>query len=463
MVDLDTREELAAWLRRQPRDVSLVLGVRWTLRALPMIAKYQSDLLSELVLPSFRVVAVSWAAAKYPAYETREAATAARAAGARAFAATARAARASDAILAADGADEAAIRVAFAFAARAFAGAAADDSEGRAFAAAAGARAFAAFANDTAATAFWSAISSDATRCESGMPASEIAGMPLWPEDPPVALRSMWQDLKAKLHAEKQDWQVWTAWYDDRLEGRARDVDDELAFVRIEEAVWDQGAAIVNAEIKGKLEARGPTSESGPAVTELSIERDSSLEITYAKPRSTVVPKPVFKGFFSYSHSDAEVDPQIVEAFSSQLEKRVAANLVNATFTIWRDTDNLRVGDYWDESIKAEIKSVDVFIMLLTPRWISSDYCRNEFILFETVESARRSGKYIVPIYARDIEKQARFLDSEQKKLWERIGRIQHQQVIAKDFARLTADERIELIEKVADPICTMLDRLRSN
>jgi hypothetical protein len=164
---------------------------------------------------------------------------------------------------------------------------------------------------------------------------------------------------------------------------------------------------------------------------------------------------------FSYSHSDAEVDPNIVEAFSSELEKRVDAKLVNAKFEIWRDNEKLRAGDYWDECIETAIISVHVFIILLTPKWISSDYCRNEFETFRKAESARNSGRYVIPIYARDIEGQARYLESDQKELYDRIKRIQYQQVIPRTFAQLSNDERIGLIESVADPICAMLDRLR--
>ena len=49
--------------------------------------------------------------------------------------------------------------------------------------------------------------------------------------------------MKAALHAAKQDWQVWTIWYDDRLEGRVRDKTRELAYVRIEEALWDKAGS----------------------------------------------------------------------------------------------------------------------------------------------------------------------------------------------------------------------------
>jgi hypothetical protein len=51
---------------------------------------------------------------------------------------------------------------------------------------------------------------------------------------------------------------VWTEWYDDRLAGHVRDEERELAYVRIEEALWNQGPATVNAEIKRRIEDLEP-------------------------------------------------------------------------------------------------------------------------------------------------------------------------------------------------------------
>jgi hypothetical protein len=241
---------------------------------------------------------------------------------------------------------------------------------------------------------------------------------------------------------------VWAFWYNNRLVGRAQDEDDELAYVRIEEDLWDQGPAIVNAEIKRRIEAHTAPTRRDPILADVSDPATNSR-------------CPVFKGFFSYTHHDAEIDPHIVEAFSSRLEKRVDAKLVNARFEIWRDQDKLQPGDYWDQRIKSAIDTSHIFIVLLTPKWISSDYCRKEFEAFEKIEAARNSGGYVIPIYARDIERQARFLEAKQKQLLANLKRIQYQQIIPKQFAQLTDLERIDLIERVADPICDMLDRLR--
>ncbi|MCI0599837.1 MAG: toll/interleukin-1 receptor domain-containing protein [Beijerinckiaceae bacterium] len=274
----------------------------------------------------------------------------------------------------------------------------------------------------------------------------------------------MWQELKAALHAEKHDWQVWTTWYDDRLEGRVRDEEHELAYVRIEEALWDHGPAFGNAEIKRLIETHTAPAQSHPVLPDASNKAANAVNASSAVAAITGTARsrrPVFKGFFSYSHSDAAVDPHIVDAFSSELEKRVDANLVNASFEIWRDKAKLGTGDYWDQCIEAAIKSAQIFVVLMTPKWISSDYCRKEFETFEGIEFARNSRGYLIPIYGRDIERQSKYLEAGQKELLDRMKRIQHQNVLPREFARLSRDERIELIEGVADSICAMIDRLR--
>lgn len=99
-------------------------------------------------------------------------------------------------------------------------------------------------------TMFWSAVSIDATRVETGAEASVIAGSLLWPHRiQPELLQSLWQEMQQALLAANENWHVWINWYSDRLEGRVGGEESELAFVRVEGALWDQGPAIVNAEI----------------------------------------------------------------------------------------------------------------------------------------------------------------------------------------------------------------------
>ncbi len=132
----------------------------------------------------------------------------------------------------------------------------ADDAFGAAIESAAADAFTADYVARAAHAAFWNAVSADATQVEGGAATSAIARSPLWPEGQPDKLQRLWQEMKATLHAAEQDWQVWTSWYDDRLAGNG-DEEREFAYVRyvrIENALWNQGPAIVNAEIKRRID-----------------------------------------------------------------------------------------------------------------------------------------------------------------------------------------------------------------
>ncbi len=232
---------------------------RAALRVLPILQLEKRDSsIRDLVLPVFRATVASWDAAKYPARE-QELSTTCRAAAALVAQSTGHAWRSAYATAASRAAEYAAvvtIRDTASSEAANAAGAAVDavDAFGTGFSLAMLGFATALGAKPAAA-ALWSAVSTDATRVEGGTVASGIAGLPLWPLDPPGTepLASMWREMKAALLAANQDWQVWTDWYEDHLARRVRDEERELAYVRIEESVWDHGPATVNAEIKRRI------------------------------------------------------------------------------------------------------------------------------------------------------------------------------------------------------------------
>ena len=284
---------MEAWLRKQPREVAPILAARAALRVLPLLQTTEPDerYMRDIVLPSFRATAASWAAAKYPARETELAGRAATAAfvavgpndvtalAANAAAQAVRGAATTDAF---NAAARAAAYAAEAAARAADSGTGHSDGFNLKFAEASGA--------DPVTAAFWSAVSIDATQVEEGRTASDIAGSPLWPQGQPDRLQSLWQEMKAALLADGRDWQEWTIWYDDRLAGRVRDKERELVYVRIEEALWSQGPAIVNAEIKRRIEELVPP----PRVVEVSASGMAGgtgrASLSVAEPAISAVP-----------------------------------------------------------------------------------------------------------------------------------------------------------------------------
>ncbi len=263
--------------------MTAAVAVRAALRVLPIVFQaqgigYAGDQLPHIALSVFRAISIAWDRARYSLRSKEFAAAAAQASLAASVASEVAsegfAYRGRTAPRPALAASKAALSAAYAL----------DTSANSTVDVAADA----AFAADAVA-AFWSAISIDTTRVDEGVMPSVVASSPLWPNSPsrfpygvPELLWSLWQDMKATLHAANQGWDVWTIWYEDRLEGRIRDEERELAYVLIEDDLWKQGPAIVNAEIKRRIDELEraapvppePSSELGPVlqVTERGLE-----------------------------------------------------------------------------------------------------------------------------------------------------------------------------------------------
>jgi formylglycine-generating enzyme required for sulfatase activity len=168
-----------------------------------------------------------------------------------------------------------------------------------------------------------------------------------------------------------------------------------------------------------------------------------------------------FRAFFSYARDDEQTDPGLINGLTIELEGRVNARLVNGRLTIWRDAERLKVGERWDEAINGELRRANVLIVLLTPRWIGSEYCRKEYALFEELEGLRRVGQCVVPILARPIgQQQERRLTPEQREIYGRINQRQHFQALATDFLKLTRARRRAEIDKLAAHITGIIEQL---
>jgi hypothetical protein len=275
---ISSREELENWLTGLPfeqgRWVSVAIAARAALRVVPLVAtdaKRKRDF-GNLTFAVFFAAASARVAAAYPtrAYEFRatDAASAAMPYVANGTAAVARfvARAATDAAAAAaeayaiNGTTATAYAAAYAFAARA-----ADEAANAAILAA---------ANVAAAEILWTAISRDADFIASGSAAQVLAREPLWAGGEPdwadknrkLLYRALarevgvWyppsSDTRMRLDAlpRKSDWEVWTDWYNRRLEGVSDPEEVELVFATVPNTEREAGPAAANRWIKERLE-----------------------------------------------------------------------------------------------------------------------------------------------------------------------------------------------------------------
>jgi hypothetical protein len=168
-----------------------------------------------------------------------------------------------------------------------------------------------------------------------------------------------------------------------------------------------------------------------------------------------------FQAFFSYAHVEARASPRLIEALTRDLDDVVNASLLNARFGIWKDTNNIRTGDRWNMTIEAAVRGCDLLIVLFTPGWVASEYCRKEYLTFEEVEAGLGGGAYVVPILARALGDQERRLTPEQRAVYDSIRERQYFPVLAPDFLALDEDRRKGKLEEIAKDIVGIVERRR--
>ena len=105
------------------------------------------------------------------------------------------------------------------------------------------------------------------------------------------------------------------------------------------------------------------------------------------------------KGFICYAHADKPMFEEV----------RRQLTALESAFPIdfWNDP-SLRGGDLWDTVIKAEVAAADLFLLLFTPNWFSSDYIQKTE-LPAILSRAQAAGSQIVPVILRGCRWQARF------------------------------------------------------
>jgi hypothetical protein len=273
--DFSKQEHLERWLRSQPWQVGIALAARSALRVLPIIGLPLArdgtgalTLADEKILQTqFRALSIAWIG--FGAY-----------AGDRRLRIVARAGLAAATILPigflSTNSAASAARRSVAQAVHALTTAGQKNSD--ALVAAIGD----AFSAESACSERRgaSALTGDVEFLAGGAPSS-LVNVPLWPNHPPTWAEQWWRNLKLALTNAQNDWQVWTAWYDDRLDGRVRSTEREVAYVDVPDDLWGQGPAVVNAAINSRIKEHEPSTQ--PILPPEMPARDQSTIVSENK------------------------------------------------------------------------------------------------------------------------------------------------------------------------------------
>src|ERR1700741_5292701 len=95
------------------------------------------------------------------------------------------------------------------------------------------------------------------------------------------------------------------------------------------------------------------------------------------------------KAFISYTREKDQFD--VVSNLHSRLSNELS--LLDPDGEIFRDGQAMLPGDDFRKKIEQELLPADVLVVLLSPAWLASDWCRWEYSQFSSKEKAAGRGR----------------------------------------------------------------------
>ena len=111
--------------------------------------------------------------------------------------------------------------------------------------------------------------------------------------------------------------------------------------------------------------------------------------------------------FLSYAHADAQSDEQkrIVRSIKETIDQALQS-VVEPDSCVFLDSEALKWGDEWNTKICESIDKARVFVYLLSPNYLKSNYCQREKLWWARREMRLgRLNKATRPIYFIELPK----------------------------------------------------------
>lgn len=102
--------------------------------------------------------------------------------------------------------------------------------------------------------------------------------------------------------------------------------------------------------------------------------------------------------FMSYVHFDDEHDGGYLTRFCDLLSGEVRMQS-GQDFPIFQDRSDIEWGDNWKRRIDDNLDGATMLIVIMTPNYFKSEYCKKEFSRFRSRERLLHRRDLILPVY----------------------------------------------------------------
>ena len=159
--------------------------------------------------------------------------------------------------------------------------------------------------------------------------------------------------------------------------------------------------------------------------------------------------------FLSYTHIKNYWGD--IDEFQNRLENYVQQKVGDVGLRIFIDTKGLRVGEQWDAALETAITEARLLVVLLSPTWINSSYCRKEYKIFK----AANPYSPLLPILW-DTVKADDITTNEGREIFTELKEIQQIDWLDLQYESWKESEPKRVVAKIAEEIKALLKRRSS-
>ena len=93
-----------------------------------------------------------------------------------------------------------------------------------------------------------------------------------------------------------------------------------------------------------------------------------------------------------------------VSDIRAHLERELQIKTGDKDLVVFQDRSKLEGGDRWSEKLENELQVADAFLLLLSPLWLTSNWCRKELQVYLSHGPAKEIERPIIPLLWEETE-----------------------------------------------------------
>jgi TIR domain len=121
-----------------------------------------------------------------------------------------------------------------------------------------------------------------------------------------------------------------------------------------------------------------------------------------------------------------------VSDIRAHLERELQIKTGDKDLVVFQDRSKLEGGDRWSEKLENELQVADAFLLLLSPLWLTSNWCRKELQVYLSHGPAKEIERPIIPLLWDETES----TDARTKEEAEILAMIKTRQIVRWDELR---------------------------